>query len=298
MGKISIVIPTFNSEKYIAETLQSVFDQTYQDFEVVVVDDGSTDSTLSVLQTYLPRIKVISKSNGGPASARNLAISNSDGEWIAFLDSDDLWVKNKLELQVAYFKHHPSVGLVYGEALMFRQKNIDRIVERKIGYTEDPTFCKLLYGDFIPNSTVMIRRSCISRIGLLNENKELISVEDYEYWMRMAKEFVIAGLPYPLAYYRIREDSLVGEGKNIDKGLAMALIAVFEIEKRYPDMWKKCDIQRELLIARLYVRAGFAWKNRQEWGKCLRKFAEALECSFSYKVFRWIVAASLLKRWS
>lgn len=296
--KVSVIIPAYNAEKYIADTLRSVFDQSYHNYEVIVVDDGSKDGTLQLLKSYSPKIKVFGKSNGGPASARNLAINNSDGELIAFLDSDDLWLGNKLEEQVRFLCENPAVGLVYGEALMIGQDDNGVATERKIGFTESPSFCKLLYGDFIPNSTVVIRRSCIEKVGLLDESEELIAAEDYEYWLRIAKLFPIAGMPCPLAYYRVRDGSLMGDGKDINKGLALILAVIRRLEARYPQMWAECGVDRSLLLARLHVRAGFAWKNRGEWSRCFLKFAHALKQSFKPRVFRWIVAATVLKRWS
>lgn len=296
--KVSVIIPAYNAEKYIAETLQSVFEQTYSNYEIIVVDDGSKDGTWQLLQSYAPKAKVFSKENGGPASARNVAINNSDGELIAFLDSDDLWFKEKLERQVRFLSDNPDIALAYSEALMIRQSGNEWNTERKIGFTESPTFCKLLYGDFIPNSTVIIRRSCIEKIGLLNESRELIAAEDYEYWLRIAKSFPIAGIPQPLAYYRVRNESLVGDGEDIEKGLTLATRVLRSLEDAYPTMWRECGVDRNLLLAKLSVRAGFAWKNNGSWSKCLIKYFNALKHSFSPRVFRWIIAATILKRWS
>jgi glycosyltransferase involved in cell wall biosynthesis len=293
-----VIIPVYNAEEHIAETIQSVFAQTYRDYEIIAVDDGSTDNTLKVLRRFEPQIKVLTKTNGGPASARNLAINSSTGEYIAFLDSDDIWIGDKLEEQVAFLDKNTEMGLLFGEALMFVDEKGERKIRGKIGYTGDPRFCQLLYGDFIPNSTVIIRRACIDKVGLLNENKELIAAEDYEYWMRIAKFFQIAAIPRPLVYYRIREGNLMGDGRNIDKGLNLAITVIKEVEKLFPRMWEECGTDRNLLFARLHIRAGFAWKQRGVWKECFLKFAKALSYSWKPRVFRWIIAASLLKRWS
>jgi glycosyltransferase involved in cell wall biosynthesis len=296
--RVSVIIPVYNAEEYLAETIRSVFAQTYRDYEIIAVDDGSTDNTLHALRRFEPQIKVLAKTNGGPASARNLAINNSTGEYIAFLDSDDIWIEDKLEEQVAFLDKNTEMGLLFGEALMFVTVNSEKKVQGKIGYTRDPRFCQLLYGDFIPNSTVIIRRACIDKIGLLNESKELIAVEDYEYWMRIAKVFPIAGIPRPLAYYRIRQGNLMGDGGDIDKGLNLALSAINEVEKLFPRMWEECGTDRNLLFARLHVRAGFAWKQKSVWKACFSNFARAVAYSRKPRVFRWIIAATLLKRWS
>ncbi|MCI0337220.1 MAG: glycosyltransferase [Acidobacteria bacterium] len=294
--KVSVIIPVYNTEEFIAGTIQSVLDQTYQNYEIIAVDDGSTDSTLQILRRLEPQINIFTKDNGGPASARNVAIQNSVGEYIAFLDSDDLWIESKLEEQVAYLDRHPEIGLLFGQALMFVEENGEKKIQSKIGYTDDPRFCRLLLGDFIPNSTVVIRRDCVDRVGLLNES--LFAAEDYEYWMRIARLFPIAGLPKPLAYYRIRDGNLLGDGRNIDKGLHYSLAALREVEKIFPKMWDECGVDRNLLFARLHIRAGFAWKQKGSWNECLLRFAKALTFSQRLKVFRWIAAATLLKRWS
>ncbi len=296
--RFSVIIPAYNAEKYLAQTIESVFSQTDQSYEVIVVDDGSTDRTLQILRSFEPRIKVLSKPNGGPASARNAAIKNSSGDYLAFLDSDDLWMPGKLEKQAAFLEKNPKIGLLFGEALMFSEEKGEKVIQSKIGYTEDPSFCRLLFGDYIPNSTVVIRRECVDRVGLLNEKRELIAVEDYEYWMRIARSFPMAGLPEPLAYYRIREGNLMGDGSDIDRGLNLSLAAIEEVEKLFPGMWEECRVDRNRLFARLQIRAGFAWKRRGDLNQCLRRYLKALSFSRHPRVFRWMIAATLLKRWS
>jgi len=296
--KVSVIIPAYNAEKYLAETVCSVLDQSYDDYEVIVVDDGSSDGTLGVARSFEPRIRVLPKSNGGPASARNLAIRNSRGDYIAFLDSDDLWLKDKLEKQVALLEKDPMAGLVYGEALMFTGNNGEIKIRDRIGFTLEPSFRSLLFGDYIPNSTVIIRRCCTDKVGLLNESRDLIGVEDYEYWMRVAKHFTMVGVPQPLAYYRIREGNLMGDGSDINKGLDLSIAAIREIERLYPDLWEEYQVNRKMLLARLHVRAGFAWKRKGAWKQCAIKFREALSHSSNPRVFRWMAAATLLKRWS
>jgi glycosyltransferase involved in cell wall biosynthesis len=296
--KVSVIIPAYNSEVYIAEALHSVLAQTFKNYEVIVVDDGSSDGTLRVAKSFEPQVKVLAKQNGGPASARNLAINSSLGDYLSFLDSDDLWVEDKLERQTALLDENLDVGLVYSEALMFIEKDGEKKLEGKIGYAADPSFRLLLFGDYIPNSTVMIRRACVEKAGLLNESRELIGVEDYEYWMRIARHFPIAGIPRPLAYYRIREGNLMGDGSDINKGLKLSIAAIREIERLYPDLWEEHQVDREMLFARLHVRAGFAWKRKRNWKQCAIKFKEAVSYSPNPRVFRWMVAAMLLKRWS
>lgn len=296
--EVSVIIPAYNAEAYLAETIESARAQTFRSFEILVIDDGSSDNSADVAERFTPQVRVLRKKNGGPASARNLGIRESSGKYIAFLDSDDLWMPDKLARQVAYFESHPAVGLLYGEALMFRIVDGEKRLEGKIGYTGEASLRLLLYGDFIPNSTVMIRRECIDRVGLLNESRDLIAVEDYEYWMRIAKEFPIAGMPEPLAWYRLRDGNLMGDGKDIDKGLRLSMAALREFERQHPEIWREQAVDREQLFARMHVRAGFAWRKRGNWRACARKYADAIRESAHPRVFRWIAAATVLDRWS
>ncbi len=322
--KVSVIIPAYNVAPFIAATLRSALGQTYGNCEVIVVDDGSTDTTLEEIffstkahedsrrkpETSIAgfvssscdfvekSVRVFSKSNGGPASARNLAIKNSRGKYIAFLDGDDLWMPGKLAEQVEFLERNPGVGMVFAEAATFTEQNDQKEFRGKIGYTGETSFCYLLLGDHIPNSTVMIRRECVDKIGLLNESRELIAVEDYEYWLRLARAFPIKGITKTMAYYRVHANNLMGEGEDIERGLRLPLLALKEAERLFPDCWQQCDVEREVLLARLHIRAGFAWKQRGEWRKCLKKFRQALQLRFNLRVIRWIVAATLLKRWS
>ncbi len=303
--KVSVIIPTYNSAPFIVATIRSVLDQTYSNYEVVIVDDGSTDDTLQVVNDFMSsscdfvdKILVFSKPNGGPASARNLAISNSTGQFIAFLDGDDLWTPNKLTEQVEFLECHPEVGMTFAEAVVFIEQSGQKEFRETIGYTGKTSFCYLLLGDHIPNSTVMIRRECVDKIGLLNESRELVAVEDYEYWLRLAHSFPIKGIAKQMAFYRVHGNNLMGEGENIERGLRLPLRVLNEIERQFPDCWQECGVEREVLFARLTIRAGFAYKLRGEWLNCLKKFSEALRLRCNLRVLRWIVAATLLKRWS
>ncbi|MEE9614146.1 MAG: glycosyltransferase family A protein, partial [Thermodesulfobacteriota bacterium] len=109
---VSVVVPVYNRPEYVREALTSVFGQTFKDYEVIVVDDGSTEDTKGALGEYLQGVNYFYKKNGGAASARNYGIEKSTGEYVAFLDSDDLWEEDKLDVQVEFLSRNPDVGLV------------------------------------------------------------------------------------------------------------------------------------------------------------------------------------------
>jgi glycosyltransferase involved in cell wall biosynthesis len=296
--KVSVIIPAYNAEPYVGEAIESVLAQTWRDFEVVAIDDGSTDATLTILRSFEPRIRVVSQPNRGPAAARNAGIDNSTGEYIAFLDGDDLWKAEKLSEQVSLLDQRSDVGLVYSESLMFSDAG-RRDIHRKIGYAIEPSLGFLLLGNCIPTSTVMFRRDCVNRVGRMSEAKELLEGgEDYEYWLRIAQCYSIAGIPKPLAFYRTHQDNLMGAGDDVDRELRVSLQVLHSAENRSPGLWSEASVDRRLLIARLHIRAGFAWKKKHAWRNCVRRFSEALGYSKQPRVFRWIMAATLLQRWS
>ncbi len=298
MSKVSILIPAYNAACYLAKTLDSVLAQSYQDYEVIVVDNGSTDDTCAIAMQYKYRVKTLSKAHGGPASARNMAIKHSTGEYLAFLDSDDIWLENKLVEQVDYMDSNLHAGLVFSKAFMFTEESSKLVIKKIIGYTDNPSLRMLLFGNFIPNSSVVIRSKCVGDVGFLNEKESLIGAEDYEYWLRIARRYSIAGIERPLVYYRLHDNNLSGAGKNIDRNLSAVMVALRELEEFCPTLWTDYEVDRELLFARLHIRAGFAWRQERQWGKCLEKFGQAIAQSKDPRVMRWIIAATVLKQWS
>lgn len=297
-ARVSVIIPCFNAADFIGATIESVLRQTRPAAEILVIDDGSTDESARVLESFSDRIRVLRKPNGGPASARNLGLRQATGDYLAFLDSDDLWEEEKLERQLAEFDAHPETGLLFSEAWMFREVGGARSVMARIGYTGDPSFRQLLFGDYIPNSTVVIRRQVADAVGPLNERRELIGVEDYEYWLRIARRFRLRGMAAPLAWYRIREGNLMGTGADIEKGLRLALAAIGEIEAHHAEIWEEHGVDRARLMARLHLRAGHAWKKRGEWRRWLEHTISAGRHCHHPRVWRWMAAAAILRRWS
>ena len=189
---VSIIIPTYNRAAIVTNAIKSVLEQTYQNFEILVVDDGSIDATQSTLAKIKDkRVKLISASHGGAAAARNIGLKTAQGEYIGFCDSDDLWIASKLELQINYFKQNPDVDLVFGDVVSLRGKKIETASyfgERKphAGHV----FNQLLQYNFIPNVSVLVRKSCLDQIGYFNE--ELKTSEDYELWLRFCLHYKVS----------------------------------------------------------------------------------------------------------
>lgn len=192
---ISIIIPTYNTAKYVTEAIDSALAQTYKDYEIIVIDDGSTDNTEEVLQPYMDRIRYIKKENGGPASARNLGIKEAQGEFLAFLDADDLWLADKLEWQMKFMTDDVgmigySVGCEETDDINY-VKFEDLIVQNK--------FC---------NTSVLIRKSCLDEIGNFDEGENFKAVEDWDMWLRLAKRFTVVHLNRKIVDIRVTEGSI------------------------------------------------------------------------------------------
>jgi len=201
MPNISVIIHTYNNEKLIAETIESVLRQTYKDYEIIVVDDGSTDNTRTVLQPYMDRMRYHYKENGGIPSAKNAGIRLSEAGFIAFLDHDDLWVPDKLKIQIDYFNKNPQVGLVYSKYITFSNGKELRTNPKK-GYS-GWVFSKLISRSFIQTSTVMVKRECLDAVGPFDESFTLS--DEYDLFLRIAKRYQCGFVDKELTRYRIHD---------------------------------------------------------------------------------------------
>lgn len=200
---VSVVIPAYNSERWIEETLKSVLNQTYPNIEVIVVDDGSTDNTFSIVDKFKNRVKYLQKKNGGSASARNMGIRKSVGEWIALLDADDLWITDKIQTQMDYLKNHTDVYWVYSDAYIFSDKVAKD--EYRIGSTtkmfSGDVLEPLIMEDFIPSPTPVINRKVFNDVGIFDES--IKRSEDWDLWLRIAAHYKVGFVDKPLAKYRM-----------------------------------------------------------------------------------------------
>jgi glycosyltransferase involved in cell wall biosynthesis len=237
-ARITALIPTYNSEQYIRETVDSVLAQTYPVHEVIVVDDGSTDRTQEVLASYGDRIRYVRQANAGPPVARNTGLAHATGNWIALLDSDDLWVPEKLELQMDYVQRHPSCGLVYTDMKTFddggiieESVKISRNLTLPIGYIFPEMFAETLF----QTSAVLVRKSCIDAVGVFDT--ELRMGDDYELFLRISRHYEIGYVDEPLVLYR--QHATQGTrtwGKQLQQGVPWEFLVLKKIVDRYPEM--------------------------------------------------------------
>jgi len=206
---VSVVIPTYNLAHLIGRAIRSVLDQTYQDFEIIVVDDGSTDNTEEVIRSLNdPRIHYIHhEKNRGGAAARNTGIKVAQGEYIAFQDSDDEWLPEKLEKQMQVFENAPAeVGVVYtGFWRMAHGKKI-YVPSAKITRKEGNIHNELLRGNFVGTPTAVIKNECFRKAGLFDER--LPRLQDWELFIRISKFYEFKCIDEPLVISYFTPDSI------------------------------------------------------------------------------------------
>jgi glycosyltransferase involved in cell wall biosynthesis len=255
MPKVSVIITAYNLIEYLPETIDNLFQQTFTDFEVIIVNDGSTDNTAEwVQQLSDPRVRIISQANMGLSGASNTGVINAKGEYITFLDADDLWEATKLEQQVEILDCDPQIGVVYTWVTYMNEagKSTGRVVKPE---AEGQIWQQLIEVNQIEcGSVTMIRRACFDKVGLFDTNLKSY-VPDWDMWLRLALHYEFRLIRQPLVYYRQRASS----GSRNFEGMERSFNIV--LEKAYnsaPPEWKP-------LVNKGYGFAYFclAWKALQ-----------------------------------
>ena len=212
---VSIVTPSYNSEKYIAATITSVLNQTYDNWEMLIVDDASSDKTCIIIENFIKidnRIKLIKlANNNGAGVARNVAIKNAKGNYIAFLDADDLWKPNKLTVQVAFMKKHQLVMSYTAYEWIDEQS---KSLYKRINALPKLSYQKLLKSNYVGNLTGMYDVGKLGKIYMPNIRKR----QDWALWLKtLEKGDVAMGIQESLAYYRVHKTGLSGNKLNLIK---------------------------------------------------------------------------------
>ncbi len=230
MKLVSVVVPVYNVEAYIAETIQSILNQTYSNFEILIVNDGATDRSIEIIQTFDdPRITLIHQENQGVSAARNRGIAQAKGEYIALIDGDDIWVPEKLEKHVQHLENSPQVGLSFCRSAFIDLNGVPLGIYQLPQLTQiDPhhILCRNPIGN---GSVPVIRRAALEAIKhpSIQNNSEFFAyfdenlhhLEDVECWLRIAlkSEWQVEGIPEVLTLYRV---NLGGASTKVDQQIA------------------------------------------------------------------------------
>ena len=264
-----MVIPTFNRAKYISEAIDSVLNQTYKDFEITVVDDGSTDNTKEVLSPYMDRIKYVCQENKGCASARNLGIRNSEGDYLVFLDADDLLEPKKLEVQVPILENNPEVGFVYSDGYDFAEGDKSKFrLNPAIGRNASSSeFARLFF--FNTNvyfTSTLIRRKCLEDVGFFDET--LSHHEDGDMLLCIALKWEVRFSNYPSV--KQRHHSARKSSNRV--GIYEALIKSSEkILRLCPDFKKVLGKEADNRIADLHYLLAQAYIRDRKFNEAKRE---------------------------
>jgi len=235
---ISIIMPAYNAEKHIAESIESVVRQTYANWELIIIDDGSSDNTAKIANSYLEkdcRIRYIYQRNQKQGKARNNGIENSKGKLIAFLDSDDLWVSDKLEIQVGFFLGH-NYDLIFSDGYLVQDdpNNVLASFNTLCGeHRGDKALSHFFKENRIPILSVLTTKQAIKKAGGFDESIQIQNIEDYHLWIKMLLSgLVFYGMSEKLVYYRRHVTQATFEDSGSSEKVVMMFSSYLALPKR------------------------------------------------------------------
>ena len=273
MPTVDVIIPAYNAAKYLPAAIESVIAQTFEDWRILLVDDGSTDNTAEIVAPFVERLgdklKDIRQANRGVSAARNCAFRHSSAEFLAFLDADDIWLPCRLSESLKCFENQPQVGLAYGFLSRITQNGqiVDTFADRQQngeGFIAPYIYMRRVD---MPCSTVMLRKKCIDEVGGFDE--ALVAAEDRDLWLRIAFRYQVALAPKVVAHYRISPESLTGDPER------MLNAQIQFVEKHYGA--PGCGIrQRRIALSRIYRQRAEAFAGRRQWRTAITCSLQAL----------------------
>lgn len=227
--RISVIMPVFNEAEFVHDAIQSILDQTFADFEFIIIDDGSTDATLPIIQSFQdPRIRCIIQENKGLTRSLNNGLSLATGQYIARMDGNDISLTNRFKMQVDFLDTHCETGLV--GAFYFNIDQNGKLVKKYTYQTEDQVIRKILLTDCpFCHSLVMFRKLCVDAVGGYRD--KIGPAEDYDLWFRISEKYLVANIPVPLHKVRIMASGIT-LGRRIDQIRAIELVRHLAEERK------------------------------------------------------------------
>jgi glycosyltransferase involved in cell wall biosynthesis len=248
MPKVSVIIPTYNRAQIVGEAINSVLSQSYDDFELIVIDDGSTDETKELVSSYIPRITYLYQGHQGVSAARNRGIASARGDYISFLDSDDLWLREKLSSQMRFMEPHPEYLICYTDEIWIR-KGVRVNPMNKHRKHSGMIFEQCLPLCIVSPSSVLIARKLLDEVGMFDETLEVC--EDYDLWLRIAARYPIHFIEKPLIVKRGGHGDQLSKKLNsqdrfrikaLTKLLADDYVSPRQRELAWMELGRKCEI--------------------------------------------------------
>jgi glycosyltransferase involved in cell wall biosynthesis len=273
----SVIIPTYNSTSFIERTVESVLNQTFSDFELIIIDDGSKDSTSNVLKNLAEkdtRIKIITTPNsGGPVVPTNIGITVAKGKYIAFLDHDDEWRPNKLEAVRNAFLYNPHAGFVASNVEIYNEADGTTTISNAPVRNQHVSVPDMIAGKYFNTfSMLVIQKDVLNRVGSLDKNLSVFA--DYDIVVRMLTSGIVhIFLPDPLVIYRVHENNTSSIAKSAEKRIADLERITTKYQKKYNHHRKSLSLIHHA-IGRIYLNIG----NRKG---AIEHFKKSLLCDLS-----------------
>jgi len=244
MSSVSIIIPVYNGEKYIEEALDSVFAQTFPDYEIIVVNDGSTDGTEQRIERYRDRLTyVLQQHTGSAGAARNSGLRVAKAPLIAFLDADDVWFPAKLQRQVEFARAHPDYGIITTDVEWFNEEGVINPSLRKVyPIVNGRVMEQLLFHNWVSTSAAMVRRECFDKLGVFDEEPGVCR-EDWMMWMRIASRYSVYFIDELLARHRQYSGSY--SHRDLIYAFRNSCDSYRKLEEAIPQLAARPDLMRE-----------------------------------------------------
>jgi glycosyltransferase involved in cell wall biosynthesis len=289
---VSIIVTCYNYGSYIAECLDSIKNQTYINYEVIIVNDGSTDNSEDIIKKYLTdkRFRYIKQENAGQTKAKNRGILESRGDLIAFLDADDVWMSDKLESQLPLF-NDDKVGVVYSRSTLI--DNDSKIIDKKskneyMKPRRGDVTEYLMYDNFVPFSSAIVKKKCLELFGGFNES--LPMGIDWDLWLRISTRFQFDYCENKLLFYRVGHSGQMS--KNLEKRLECADKIIKGFIKKYTAELQGVGIDKALYTS--YCKRGYAFRE-VDTKRSLKYYLKAvMMMPYKYQAYKGIVT-SLIK---
>lgn len=261
--KVSVIIPSYNHAHFVQEAIQSVLNQNYMDYEIIVIDDGSKDNTRDVVARYGDQVRYIWQENKGLPGARNTGIKAAKGAFIALLDSDDTWLPEFLATTVARLEAEPQLGAVH-TGFYFIDEQGQRLPQISTETVPDAQmYDRLLDGEFFVPAAVVTRRECFDRIGLFDE--AFRGSEDWDIWLRVARQYPFGGISTPLLNYRMHGNNMSKDPKYMLNYQLMVVEKHFGLPDGRPETWPQ-ERQRAYATVYRYAAQGFYLQGNKQQG--------------------------------
>ena len=256
MIETSVIIPTFNRLPFLKEAIESVLNQTYQDFELILVDDGSTDGTKEFAAGLSDDLKYIYQENAGPSAARNRGIRESHGEYVTFLDSDDLWLEKKLQVEIDFLKANPKAMVCYTDEIWIR-RGVRVNPKNKHRKYSGWIFEQCLPLCIVSPSSVLMRREFFESVGCFDET--LPACEDYDLWLRASLKFSFHFIPQKLIMKRGGHEDQLSTQWGLDRYRVQALLKLLksgELDKRRVELVVEKIIEKAAILEQGFRKRG------------------------------------------